>query len=536
MSTFSLSLCRLLLALCVTALFSSGQTTTTPTVGSGVAPAYQYRFQVAFLRGNFSTQVSQPPVADVHRFGTNGLIQEFYDTAKTAGVKAALILPDQSKIGTDGDVLQVYPDLYTYYNAVGVGTAGYPIEDTQSCASFFPRCTFQRFTGNYALFSEPVGNPNGTQFSINGASYLKWVAQNNVFGPLGIPTNVESALTSPQKTTGNVQPFTGGTLYEITSGTNKSLVFSTLGATDTLFQFLGGTIGPLGFPTSDELALAGNIQRQTFEGGRIQYPKGGTPVLFFPVTEVQLSPLGPLVLQSGQTVTVTARAFDISGESTGRTFTWSTTNGQVVSIQASGATAILKALGSGYAQITATVEGKISAPLLINVSAPCCGVGEGSPSVYIGQTFQDAVIRNKLTVQIPGPNPVKRISTGYTQDLLAADGITHYLLAKSDQSGSAYVVSGTTLAAYLQAGGPTGSLGFPAEDATAGGTQLFEGGALAGSPYRIVSGAILIKWAALKFETGIAGPPHSRRNSVHFPIWIFRSGAAVYKGCDLWHL
>ena len=37
--------------------------------------------------------------------------------------------------------------------------------------------------------------------------------------------------------------------------------------------------------------------------------------------------------------------------------------------------------------------------------------------------------------------------------------------------------------------------------------QLFEGGALAGSPYRIVSGAVLAKWAALKYEAGPAGLP-----------------------------
>jgi len=481
---------------------------TIPSVGSGVAPYLQYRFQLAFLRGTFTTLVSQPPVADVKKFGTTGLIQEFYDPTKAAGVRAALLLQDPTKVGNDGDVVQVFPELYTYYTAVGVNTAGYPIEDTQSCATFLLRCTFQRFTNNYALFSVPVGNSIGTQFSVSANIYLKWAALGSTAGPLGIPLDSVKTTASSLKTTANYQTFTGGVIYEITSGTNKGVVFSTLGATDGLYQSLNGPAGPLGLPLSDELSLAGNVQRQLFESGRIQYQKGDMPAVLFPLREVQISPSGSIVLQSGRTVMVVAHEFDtLDQEASNRSVTWSSTNGQVVTIQANGSTATLKGLGSGYALITATSEGKVSTALLVNVSAPCCGVGEGAPSVFIGQIFQDAVSRNKLSVQIPGPNPVKRLSSGYIQDLLSTDGLTHYLLAKGDRSGVAYLVSGLLLAAYQQGGGPTGTLGFPVADVTPGGIQLFEGGALAGSPYRIVSGPLLNKWAALKYETGIAGLP-----------------------------
>jgi len=497
---FALLFCLSLLVL--------AQTTTAPvTVGSGIATVLQTRFQLAFLRGNFSSLVSLPPIANVHAFGTTGLIQEFNDAAKTSGVKAALILPDIAKVGFDGDVLQVYPDLYTYYSAVGVNTAGYPIEDTQPCPGI-ARCTFQRFANSYALFAVPVGNPKGTQFQVFGPFYTKWTALNSVLGPLGVVTNVETAVTSSIKTTAEFQSFTGGTLFNITSGSNKGQTYAVVGATDSLYESLNGAAGPLGLPVSDEQTLAGNIQRQLFEGGRIQYPTGGTPVILYPVSEVQLSLIGPVTLQSGQIIMVTERAYDSFGSETfGRTVTWSTTNGQVVSIQATGNTAVLKGLGSGYATITATSEGEISTAILVNVSAPCCGVGEGAPSVTIGQTFQDAVTRNKLSVQIPGPNPVRRVSTGYTQDLLSTDGTTPYLIAKADRGGSAFLVSGSLLAAYSQAGGAAGSLGFPISDVSPGGTQLFEGGALAGAPVRVVSAAILSKWAVLKYETGIAGPP-----------------------------
>ena len=485
---------------------ASGQTTV-PSVGSGIAAPLQTRFVRAFFRGNFISLVSQPPIADVHKFGTNGLVQEFYDSVKTAGVKAALILPDLNKVGFDGDVVQVLPDLYTYYNAVGVNTAGYPIEDTQPCPGI-PGCTFQRFTNNYALFAMPTGNPNGTQFSVSANFFIKWTALNSISGPLGAVLDITRAVTSTFSTTANGQAFTGGVIYDITSGTNKGLTFSVLNATNTLYQAQGGPAGPLGLPLGDELALAGGTQRQLFEGGRIQYPSGGAPVILFPVSSILVSPTGPVFLNSGQTATLTARAFDTgSVETMGRTFTWSTTNGQAVNIQASGNTAVIRGLSSGTALVTATSEGKISASVLFTVSAPCCGVGEGAPSLTISQSFQDAVSRNRLVVLVPGPNPVRRVSTGYTQDLVSPDGNTHFLIAKSDQTGSAFLVSGTLLPFYLQAGGPGGTLGFPVSDQSGGGTQLFEGGALAGSPVRIVAGAVLAKWALLKYEAGMAGLP-----------------------------
>ncbi len=52
-----------------------------------------------------------------------------------------------------------------------------------------------------------------------------------------------------------------------------------------------------------------------------------------------------------------------------------------------------------------------------------------------------------------------------------------------------------------------GSFGFPISDASAGGTQLFANGALAGSPVQAVMNPVLAKWAALKYENGAAGRP-----------------------------
>jgi uncharacterized protein (TIGR03437 family) len=76
-----------------------------------------------------------------------------------------------------------------------------------------------------------------------------------------------------------------------------------------------------------------------------------------------------------------------------------------------------------------------------------------------------------------------------------------------DRHAAAYVVAEQILARYLEMGGPTGSLGHPIAEANAAGRQLFENGALAGTPVMLVSGAILNKWAVLGYEAGPAGAP-----------------------------
>ncbi len=53
-------------------------------------------------------------------------------------------------------------------------------------------------------------------------------------------------------------------------------------------------------------------------------------------------------------------------------------------------------------------------------------------------------------------------------------------------------------------------LGYPHSDASPGGRQPFQQGALAGHPVQLVTGAFLANWAQLGYETGaaeqVAGP------------------------------
>src|ERR1051325_4360327 len=121
---------RLVLAAAVLApTFAFAQT----DVGSGaptgdIAQAFVY----SYLRNGFNLLVTVPPLADVAKFGPTGLRQEFQDTAKTAGVKYALILPNQSAATTGANtVWQVHGAMYAYYLTVTQGVAGYPASDTE---------------------------------------------------------------------------------------------------------------------------------------------------------------------------------------------------------------------------------------------------------------------------------------------------------------------------------------------------------------------------------------------------------------------
>ena len=130
------------------------------------------------------------------------------------------------------------------------------------------------------------------------------------------------------------------------------------------------------------------------------------------------------------------------------------------------------------------------------------------------EAFQAAVTRNQLNIQLPAPSAVTQNGNGYIQTVQNASTGATVLIALSNDSSTAYVVSGALLASYLQLGGPTGALGYPVSDADAAGRQLFQNqAALAGSPVQLVSGAFFAKWATLNYEAGSAGLPTSTQST-----------------------
>ncbi len=502
---------------------------TTVDVGTGSSnldPVISQQFVNAYFRGGFANLVSLPPVGLVRTFGGTGLIQEFNDAAKTSGVRLALVKPNTSTVSVEGvpDVFQVQALLYAHYSSVGVGTAGFPTIDTATCPNTpFGSCFWQSFTKNYALFAYSSPLANGVSaFTTKDPYYTEWLKNGGVvtFGPA---TSAETAVTSPQATTGTAQTFQNGIIISITSGSLSGQLVSVRNPVYSVYTSNGGPTGFLGLPTGPE-QIVGTKRRQPFEGGAIEYEPGQGGTLRLPVTNVNLSTsVTTLRLKLNDTYSLEAIPRSATGEALlDRAVSWVTTNGRVITIQANGRTATLKAVGGGVATVTAVSEGKISAAIAVSVTAPCCQIGEGAPSTASAQAFADAVSRNRLTLQLPGPSPVKRVGTGYQQEFLTAAG-ARVVLALPDRSAQAWVLTGAILTALERAGGVSGAMGYPAGDPTAGGRQLFEGGALAGAPVQLVSGGILARWALLNYETGVVGPPVGGSN----PFSTFAASAGV---------
>jgi len=518
----------LALILCATTL---GQT---PDVGSGApTEAVRQQFQAAYLRNAFNLMVSVPPLNHVQRYGTSGLIQEFQDVEKTA--RLALIKSNTSSSVSPGDdpysqsgaVFQIHAAMYAYYQTIGVTTAGFPTMDTATCSSLTGNtCQYQFFDRSYVLFTYSETTFEGQRFYVRAPFFAKWIALGGV-GELGGSVTGEQNVTSKLATTARMQKYQRGVIFQITSGTLNGRVIGVKQPVYDLYVQYGAHEDFLGFPSSEELTLPDGRRRQTFEGGAIEYVSGGGAVLRRPVATVSLAPT-TLRLNLGETATLSARVTATDGaEVVDRVVVWTTSNGKVVTVEAQGTglTALVRAVGGGNATVTATSEGKTSLPAPVAVTAVCCQVGEGAPNVTIQQAFQDALTRNKLSLSLPAPGPVRRLGSGYVQEFRGAADGARYVLAKSDRFPAAYYLTGEILKRFEELGGPAGSLGYPAADPTAGGRQLFENSsALAGSPVRVVAGAILSRWATLGYETGATGSPVAEAGS--FLTFTGTAGAA----------
>lgn len=477
-------------------------------VGEGApTPGTRIQFQQAWFRNGFQLLVGEP-AGVVRRWGSTGLIQEFLGKSDTDGRAALVKATATDAVAGDGlGVYQVYAGIFSYYSTLGAGTVGFPTMDTQQCPSAL--CSFQLFDKGYALFFYKSSLFAGQTFQVRAAFYTKWNALAGIAG-IGPPVDNEADVTSSKGSTATIQVFTTGTVYSLTSGAVSGSTFGIGGAVYRLYLTQNTHSGALGFPVSDEYNVSSTRRRQDFEGGSVEYTPGSEAELRLPVAAVSLGRYdnaGSVNLNLGDTLQVTAIAYSVNGlELSGRTISWSSTNGRVISVQASGNTVTLTALSGGSASVRASSEGKTSAPLLLFVTAPCCQVGEGAPTAEIQQSFQDALSRARITVSLPNPSAVRRGGAGYYQELTAVGG-QKVLVAKSDSSPVAFLVTGDLLAAYLAAGGPGGAIGYPLSESTPTGRQVFVGGALAGSPARLVSGTVLTKWAQLGYETGVAGPP-----------------------------
>jgi uncharacterized protein (TIGR03437 family) len=479
-------------------------------VGTGAPDeAIANLFLTNFFRNGFAYLVTLPPQGPVTAYGSTGYIQRF-TSATAGGGTLALVEASKTDVPLSGPgVYQVYAAMYAYYNSVGPATAGYPVTDTMTCPAGPNACQYQLFNKPYALFAYLASTPNGQDFAIANPYYTAWSNAggiNTVGPPLSAATAVTSSVSSIAAT---VQQYTAGAIFNITSGTLAGRLVLVQEPAYDLYLSNGAWSGILGLPTADALTSTSGLQSQAFEGGTITWTSGGGATLQLAISSLTITPtLSSVDMNQGDKLTLQANAFDRNGDLLPTTISWSSSNSKVVSISASGATAVLTAVGGGSAVITASSQGKVSLPITVYVTAPCCNVGEGAPSTIIQQAFEDVMTRDNLQLQLPAAAPVQRQGAGYTQQFVSASNPSvQYLLAKPDSSGEAFYVTGVILAAYQAMGGVTGSLGYPASDPTPGGRQVFQNGTLAGNPVQLVSGAVENKWAALGYETGPAGSP-----------------------------
>ncbi|MES1257008.1 MAG: hypothetical protein ABUS51_01205, partial [Acidobacteriota bacterium] len=488
-------------------LCSTVAVATAVSVGSG-SPSAQIlqSFVNAFGRGTFSTLVSLPPAGDVVPLGA-GFVQEF---PARGGGSAKFALVDPFVSPGPFDTRQMYSDLYAYFQSVGVAATGFPAIDTTACpATGFGSCNYQLFTNDYALFV--YSNPAGLRFAVRDPFYTEWNNAGGIGGSFGPAIGSETAVTSTSKLQGVSQLYSSGVIFSYPAGGTASAVYGVSGAFYGAFSAAGG-FGVLGFPTSEALAVnAGGLIRQTFENARIEQAPGGDPAPVFPIAAVGIVAAAQgLSLAPGATATVMAAVTDTQANPvTGRSLTWSTSNGNVASVQGNGYSATVTGTGAGSASIYVTGEGKTSAPLLVTVGSVCCAVGQGAPSAAITQAFQVALARNRVAVVLPASEPVTRAGAGYIQPLAASDGSgAVYVIAEADGAGTAYLLSGSLYAAYVAAGGFAGPLGYPVSDPLPGGAQKFSSGAaLGGMPVRLLPAAIAIKWFQAGGPTGALGQP-----------------------------
>ena len=499
----------LVVLLCVSA---SAQTI---DVGSGApTPAIQELFVEAWARNAFNLLVALPPLGNVKKFGAAGYVQEF-SGASTSAQLAIVYNPNLNA------AFQEQAAMFTFYSATTVTTAGYPTIDTTNCPALITSqdsnnsCQYQLFDNNYALFTYAALLLLDSQtFSVSAPFYATWTALGGVAGnngfALGPPLTAQTAVTSSFGSKATLQTYDRGAIYNITSGTLSGRLLAVKEPVYDLYVVNGLQGGLLGLPATGELIEPNGMMQQMFEGGAIEYdPATLIATLLSPVQSVSIQPTSSAPLNLGATLSVTATVTSNLGvQLSNRTVIWNTTNGNVAQIaSSSGLTATIKAVGGGVASITATSGGKTSAPLSITVNAPCCQIGEGAPAAF-ESAFQAAVLRDKLSIALPAASAAIRVGGGYVQQLQSTDSPPiPYLIAVPDGSSTGYVVTGAILAAYVNRGGPSGSLGYPSTDATSMGRQLFQQGALAGLPVQLVNGSILTKWAALGYEGGGSGSP-----------------------------
>jgi len=470
----------------------------------------QATFVTAYNRGIFASLVTVPQ-GDVSTYGPSGLIQLFTGAADKTQT-FALIKPDST---TTSNVQQMWWSVYSVVGPQSIASIGFPTADTAECPTLVSpvasgnTCQWQPFTLDYAVFVYTQNLPVGPLTFIQDPFFTPWSALGiSVLGPA---VSMVQQVSTQYQSAALRQQFDQGAIYDLSAGPAATQVLAVKGPIYTTYLANGGDSGALGLPLTAEQVLANGVHLQAFDRGAIEYtPPATVGSVLPPVASVAVSAGASIQMYPGETLATQATLTAANGAAlTSLPVFWTSSNTAVVQIQGSGASVKLLALTYGTATVTATAEGQSNPPLSVSVTASfCCQIGQGAPTLAIKQAIEDAVTGNGLALQ--ASSGVAREGNGYVQQLVSGGSPgTPYLVAVADSTGAGYIVSGAILTEYLQLGGPTGSLGYPLGNATAGGRQTFQNGALAGNPLQVVTAPILAAWQNLGYETGAAGSPTS---------------------------
>ncbi|MGY1635030.1 LGFP repeat-containing protein [Geodermatophilus sp. SYSU D00742] len=327
----------------------------------------------------------------------------------------------------------------------------------------------------------------GSFATVNGIN-AKYQQLGGRDGVLGFPVGPEMALAG-----GWAQNFERGTVYVSAAGS-----FATVNGINTAYQQLGGSGGPLGYPTSPEMTFSGGWG-QNFERGSVYVTAEGSFVTYNAINAVYQRLGGPNVLGFPK------------GAERGITGGWTQQFGVgSVYVSAAGSYATVNAIDAEYQRLGGP-SSALGFPAGGERSYPG-GWGQaferGSLFLSAAGTFPTYNAINARYQQLGGPRSALGFPVGLERSVAGgwSQQFEHGVLYVS--AAGSWPTINAIHAAYLELGGPAGVLGFPAgpEVAVAGGwSQQFQSGSLflsAEGAYPTVNGID----AKYRQTGGAAGP------------------------------
>jgi uncharacterized protein (TIGR03437 family) len=261
-------------------------------VGDGAPPLVQQSFKDALTRNKITVQTPIPSPATRAGSGYLQLVQ----SADAGG--ATYVVAESDRVGS---AFVVGGAVLTAWQSLGgaTGPLGYPVTDLSAGGT-------QRFENGTALAGNPVR-------LVSGGILTKWGSLSYETGVAGAPISDAAAFSTFGANSGSAQAFSGGSIYNATSGPRTGQSYFVSGLILARYSALGGPGGDYGMPVSDEF-VTGGVHQQNFEGGNMTWSPGDT------AAKEHAAPKTPGVIVSPATVPAGSRArFAIVGFPTGST-------------------------------------------------------------------------------------------------------------------------------------------------------------------------------------------------------------------------